>query len=162
GVPIALAIVAYCLVMNGPQRGLRHCPAALLGGSAAVAFVDVIGHGMWEILPVAGVPLFFAYRAYVEATGRVEPDAPSVDGIGSVEQGLAVLDNQGLVTHWNSALERIVECPRDRVVGRTLIAAVPGLGQTSLWRTISESLKDRQPRMLDRVEVKRASGVRIL
>jgi len=162
GVPIALAIVVYCLVMNGPRRGLRHSPAALLGGSAAVAFVDVIDHGMWEILPVAGVPLFFAYRAYVEAIGRVEPEPRTVDVIDSVEQGLAVLDNAGIVTHWNSALERIVECSRDRVVGRTLIAAVPGLGQTSLWRTISESLKDRQPRMLDRVEVKRASGVRIL
>jgi diguanylate cyclase (GGDEF)-like protein len=162
GVPIAAAVVAYCVAMSGPTRGLRHCPLALMGGSAAVALVDVIGHGMWEILPVAGIPLLFAYRAYVDSMGRLDTELRQVDVIDSVDEGVAVLDLNGVVRHWNSALARIVDCPRDRVVGRSLVAAVPGLGDTNLLRTINESLKDHRPRTLEQVEVTCASGSRTL
>ena len=45
-----------------------------------------------------------------------------------------------LVTLWNDALERILDCPRERALGRSLVAAVPALGKTELPRAIADVL----------------------
>ena len=53
---------------------------------------------------------------------------------------MSVLDGNGVVTLWNDALERILDCPRDRALGHTVAAAVPALGKTELPKAIAEVL----------------------
>src|SRR5262249_181709 len=36
----------------------------VVGTSMAVGCVELIHHGAWELLPIAAVPMFFAYRMY--------------------------------------------------------------------------------------------------
>src|SRR4029453_16914707 len=101
------------------------------------------------------------HRSYsAAATNRAAEDGP-VD-LDTLDEGVAVLDVAGPATPWNSPPARIVECPRERVVGRSLVAAIPGLSQTTLWRAISESQKDGVARTLEQIEVKCASGPRTL
>ena len=51
---------------------------------------------------------------------------------------MSVVDGNGRITLWNDALERILDCPRERALGRSLAGAVPALGKTDLPRAISE------------------------
>ena len=93
-VPIAAAVVAYHLaqgalaevIVPGLQRqpfnrswhrtALRGCPIYIVGASAAVAFVALIDHRMWEVLPVAAGSMLLRLRAVRrlrEAAGRRAP-----------------------------------------------------------------------------------------
>ena len=166
GVPIAAAVVAYCFVKSAsaeiivplltrqpvnrswPSSILRGCPSYFIGASLAVGLVEVIDHRMWEVLPVAAVPLYFAYRAYCAHVNRLEEEHRRREVIESLDQGMSVVDSNGLVTLWNDALERILGCPRERALGRSLVGAVPALGKTELPRAITEALTSRTPRTL--------------
>ena len=82
GVPIALAVVIYALTygaisgvvmpfvtgqpINRWWLGtvLRDCPHHVIGAGLAIGLIEIIDHDLWEVLPVAALPLFFAHRAY--------------------------------------------------------------------------------------------------
>ena len=180
GVPIAAAVVVYCFVKSAsaeiivplvtrqpvnrswPKSILRGCPNYCIGASLAVGLVEVIDHRMWEVLPVAAVPLYFAYRAYCAHVNRLEEEHRRREVIESLDQGMAVVDSNGLVTLWNDALERILGCPRERALGRSLVGAVPVLGKTELPRAINDALTNRSPRTLAHLGLPSAAGARIL
>jgi diguanylate cyclase (GGDEF)-like protein/PAS domain S-box-containing protein len=180
GVPIGAAVVAYCLVKSAlaeiivplfsrqpvnrswPKSLLRGCPNYFIGASFAVGVVEVVDHRLWELLPVAAVPLYFAYRAYCAHLNRLEEEHRRREVIESLAQGMSVVDRNGLVTIWNDALERILECPRDRAVGRSLVTAVPALGKTELPRVINDALTNRSPRTLAHLGLPFAAGARVL
>ena len=145
-----------------PKSLLRGCPSYFIGASLAVGLVEVIDHRMWEVLPVAAVPLYFAYRAYCAHVNRLEEEHRRREVIESLDQGMSVVDSNGLVTLWNDALERILDCPRERALGRSLVGAVPALGKTDLPRAISEALTTRSPRTLAHLGLPSAAGARIL
>jgi len=180
GVAIAAAVVAYYVVRSAsagvvapllggqpldpawPKGVLRECPGYFVGAGLAVALVALIRHQMWEVLPVAAVPLFFAYRAYCDYASRLEDERRRREVIDSLDQGMSVIDTNGRVTLWNDALERIVSCPRERALGRSLITALPSLGDTGLPRAVSDSLKDRIARTLPHVGLSSGANARIL
>src|SRR6476469_2831703 len=92
GVPIALAVIAYCIVKSAsaeivaplfakqpinrswPRSGLLGCRNYFVGAGLAVAVVELINHQLWEVVPVAAVPLYFGYRAYCAHLNRVEDE----------------------------------------------------------------------------------------
>jgi diguanylate cyclase (GGDEF)-like protein/PAS domain S-box-containing protein len=180
GVPIAAAVVGYYFVMSAsaevivplltgqpvnrswPKSALRGCPNYFIGAGLAVALVEVIDHRMWGVLPVAAVPLYFAYRAYCAHVNRTEDDHRRREVVDSLEQGMSVVDSNGRVTLWNDALERIAGCPRERALGRSLVSAVPLLGKTELPRAIADALTNRSPRTLAHLGLPLATGARIL
>src|SRR5258706_1611402 len=180
GVPLAAAVVGYCFVTiasaevivplctrqpvnrSWPKSILRSCPNYFIGASVAVGLVEVIDHRMWELLPVAAVPLFFAYRAYCAFLDRLEGEHRRREVIESLDQGMSVIDGNGLVTLWNDALERIMDCPRERAVGRSLVSAVPALAKTELPRAINAALTSRNPATLTHLGMPSAAGARIL
>ena len=180
GVPIAAAVIAYCLVRSASAEILlplvtrqpinrswltsllRGCPNYFIGASLAVGIVEVIDHRVWEVLPVAAVPLYFAYRAYRAHMTRLDEEHRRREVIESLDQGMSVLDTNGRITLWNDALERIMDCPRQRALGRSLTAAVPALGKTDLPRAISETLTTRTPRTLAHLGLPPEAGARIL
>ena len=180
GVPIAAAVAAYCLVTCASAEIilplftrqpvnrswlnsiLRGCPNYFIGASLAVGFVEVIDHRLWEVLPVAAGPLYFAYRAYCAHVNRLEEEHRRREVIESLDQGMAVVDSNGRVTLWNDALERILGCPREQALGRSLVGAVPVLGKTDLPRTIDDALTNRSPRTLTHLGLPPEAGARIL
>jgi diguanylate cyclase (GGDEF)-like protein/PAS domain S-box-containing protein len=180
GVPLAAAVVAYCFVTSvsaevivplctrqpvnrsWPTRVLRNCPNYFIGAGVAVGLVEVIDHRMWEVLPVAAVPLYFAYRAYCAFLDRLEGEHRRREVIESLDQGMSVINTNGLVTLWNDALERIMDCPRERAVGRSLVSAVPVLAKTELLRAINAALTSRNPATLTHLGLPSAAGGRIL
>ena len=179
-VPIAAAVVTYCAVRiasaeviaplvarqpvnrTWPNSVLRECPIYFIGAGLAVGLVEVIDHRVWEVLPAAAVPLYFAYRVYSDYVSRLEDERRRREVIESLDQGMSVVDGDGRVTLWNDALERILGCPRERALGRTLGAAVPTLASTELPRAIDAALKDRSPRTMTHLGLPSASGARIL
>ena len=180
GVPIAAAVVGYCFVKSAladvivplctrqpvnrswPKSILRGCPNYCIGASLAVGLVEVIDHRNWQVLPVAAVPLYFAYRAYCAHVNRLEEEHRRREVIESLDQGMSVVDSNGRVTLWNDALERILGCPRERALGRSLVGAVPALGKTELPRAINDALTSRSPRTLAHLGLPSAAGARIL
>jgi diguanylate cyclase (GGDEF)-like protein/PAS domain S-box-containing protein len=82
--------------------------------------------------------------------------------IESLEEGMAVVDNDGRVTLWNDALDRMLGCPRQRALGRSLADAVPALARTELRQAIDDALKSRTARTLTSVAVPSAGEARTL
>jgi diguanylate cyclase (GGDEF)-like protein/PAS domain S-box-containing protein len=179
-VPIAAAVVVYCFVRcasaevlwpliarasvnrSWHKSILRECPNYFIGAGLAVGLAEVIDHRMWEVLPAAAVPIYFAYRAYCEYARCLEDEHRRREVIESLDQGMSVVDNNGRVTLWNDALERIVGCPREQALDRLLVDAMPVLSHTELPRAINDALKNRSPRTLSHVGLPSAAGGRIL
>ena len=175
GVPIAAAIAGYCFATSAVAdiiapfctrqpvnrswltRFLRGFPNYCIGASVAVGLVEAIDHQNWQVLLVAAVPLCFAYRAYYSYVNRLEQQL-----IESLDEGLSVVDSSGRITFWNDALERILECPRERVLGRSFAGAVPVLANTEVPRAINDALNSRNPQTLAHVALPAAAGSRIL
>jgi diguanylate cyclase (GGDEF)-like protein/PAS domain S-box-containing protein len=179
-VPIAAAVVVYCLINSAaaallvplltkqqadrswPGSAFRECPSYVIAASIATGLVEAIGHGMWGVLLVAAVPLYFVYRVYSDHASRFEGERRRREIIDSLDQGMSVLDTHGRVTLWNNALERIVGCPRERALGRSLVNALPALSGSELPRAIDDAARDRSPRTLTHLGLKSAAGTRIL
>jgi diguanylate cyclase (GGDEF)-like protein/PAS domain S-box-containing protein len=100
GIPIAAAVAAYSFVRAGwsdlagespigvfewRERGARaiaSIPGSVIAAGAAVAFVALLDRRLWEFVPVAAAPVFFACRAYLRhLTGdaRDQPQQTAVD-----------------------------------------------------------------------------------
>jgi diguanylate cyclase (GGDEF)-like protein/PAS domain S-box-containing protein len=180
GAPIAAAVFAYSLVRSAsieivvplltrqpinrswPTSVLRDCPHDIIGASLAVGLIEVIDHRMWEVLPVAAVPLYFAHRAYCDHVCQIEYEHRSLEVIESMDEGITVIDGSGLVTLWNSALERMVDCPREHALGRLLVDALPVLKSSGLQRTIDDAVACQSPRIQMLFGVLSAAGARIV
>jgi diguanylate cyclase (GGDEF)-like protein/PAS domain S-box-containing protein len=180
GAPIAAAVVAYCVVTSGlteivvpfvtkhpvnrswPGSILRVCPSYCIGASLAVGVAEVIDYRVWEVVPVAALPLYFAYRAYCAHVSRLEEENRRGEVVESLHEGMAVVDGNGRITLWSDALERILGCPREQALGRSVADAAPGLRKTELPRAIDDALTDRSPRTLAQLTLPSAAGARIL
>ena len=143
GLPIAAAVAVYCIVKSlsveviapllnrsaisrsWPPAVLHHYPDYFIGASLAVGLVEIVNRGMWELLPVAAIPLYCAYRVRCAQVNRFEDEFRRREVIESLTQGMAVIDGAGRVVLWNDALERITDCPRERVLGRALASVMP-------------------------------------
>ena len=178
GLTIALAVIGYCVVKSAsaeivvplirrhpvnrswPASLLRGTPLYLIGASVAVGLVAIVTHRTWDVVPVVAVPLYFAYRAYAAHVSRhgEEHQRREIDGLQ--QQGMAAVDGDGLVTLWNDALDRLLDCPRERAVGDSLVAAVPALGKTELPRTVAEVLASRTPQTLANLKLLLSAGER--
>jgi diguanylate cyclase (GGDEF)-like protein/PAS domain S-box-containing protein len=163
--PLAAAVVAYVLVriltlqviaplMTGrppvrPWTGslLREGPVYIVGAGLATALVELCSNGMWLLLPIVAVPIFFAFRGYDDYLRRLEHDRRRREVIDVLQDGLSVLDGEGRVTIWNDVLEHLLGCSRERVMGRPLGAGMAALRDTTLPRDVAETLKDRTCRL---------------
>ena len=128
GVPIAAAVGGYWFVKSGLAEVvvplfmkhpidrslwntvLRTCPLYFIGASLAVGLVEVIDHRIWELLPVAAIPMYLAHRTYVDYLRRVADEYRRRQVIEALDEGMSVVDTNGQVTLWDEVLERIIGC----------------------------------------------------
>jgi diguanylate cyclase (GGDEF)-like protein/PAS domain S-box-containing protein len=178
--PIALAVLAYCVVKSlsagiivplltkadvnrsWQTSVLRGLPGYYLGATVAVGLAMMIGQQMWELLPVAVIPLYSAYRAYRSFVVRLDEEHRRREVIAALDQGMAVVGSNGLVTTWSDALEHILDCPRARALGRSLDKTIPGVGKTELPRMIAEVLATGTPQTLAQLPLPTVGGGRTL
>jgi diguanylate cyclase (GGDEF)-like protein/PAS domain S-box-containing protein len=164
--PIAAAVIVYHVVQGAlfnvivplasrrpvnrswPKRALAGLPVYVLGACVAAVIVEVIDRRVWSIAPVLAAALFFAYRTYADYVHRLEDHHRRREVIDHLEQGMSVLDNDGRVTLWNDALERMLHCSSDQALGEIFTEAVPTLARTDLPKTVKETLEDRKIRVL--------------
>jgi len=179
-IPIAAAVVAYCLVRSAladvivplatrqpVNRSwltgfLQGCPNYCIGASLAAGLVEAIGRRNWPVVLLAAVPLYFAYRFYSAHVRRLEEDRRRREVIHSFDHGMSVVDGSGRIILWDHGVEHILGSPRARAMGRSLVSAVPALGKTELPRAINEALTTRSTRMVGRVELPSPAGSRTL
>ena len=161
GIPIAAALVAYCFVKvlstevarpllrsspltgRGRTRIVARRASLLHGAAIAVGLVEIIDHRVWELLPVAAVPLYCALRTYGEYVGQLDAEHRRREVVESLDQGMCVVDSGGRLTLWNDALERIVGVRREQALGGSIVAAMPALGTTELAKALTEALKEQ-------------------
>jgi diguanylate cyclase (GGDEF)-like protein/PAS domain S-box-containing protein len=83
-------------------------------------------------------------------------------GLGADDQPFAIVDAAGHVTQWTDACGRLVNCPRDRAIGRPIVDVLPPLGHSDLARAMREVARTRQARILTDVALESSQGERIL
>ena len=89
GMPLAGSVVAYCFITcavadviaplasavaaphNWPRQAFRGCPGHFIGAAIALAIIELVEHRAWNLVPVAAVPLYFAWDAYCTHAERV-------------------------------------------------------------------------------------------
>ena len=180
GLPIAFAAATYAVAYTAlsdilvpliagqpinrqwPGSMLRDCPHHVIGAGLAVGLIEIIDHQLWDVLPVAAVPLFFAHRAYCAYVSQIAHEHRSHEAIESLDQGVAVIDGRGVITLWNNALEQIVDCPRQHALGRTLFEALPLLKSSGLSRTIDDAIEQQTSRTQLLYGVRSPAGSRML
>ena len=178
GLPIAGAVLAYCVIkilsaevvaplfskqaikQSWPAEFLVGCPNYFIGASLAVVAVELNARQAWELVPLVALPVYCAFRVYSTSVARLEETHRRREVLDSIEEGMGVVDASGAVTLWSEALERILECPRDRALGKALTVAVPALAKTEVPRVIAELAANRAPRTLAAVRVPLTAGVR--
>jgi diguanylate cyclase (GGDEF)-like protein/PAS domain S-box-containing protein len=177
GLPIALAVLAWCAVKSisadvivplvtkrpvdrsWPIHFIHSVPGYAIGSAVAVGFATVIEQRQWEVAVVAAVPLYFAYRAYAAHITRADEERRRIEVREFLDQGMSVVDNAGVVTLWDDGLERILNCPRERAVGHSLVAAMPALGKTDLPRMIADVLNGGGHSTMSRLALPSPTGV---
>jgi diguanylate cyclase (GGDEF)-like protein/PAS domain S-box-containing protein len=180
GVPIGAAVVVYSLVTctvadlivprvtrlpatrSWPRHVLRGCPSYFIAAGVSAALVETIAHRTWTILPVAALPLYFSWRAYIAHADQFARHHRRLDATAAPDYAVCIVDDNGRVTLWNDALIRLVDCPRDRALGHPLVIAMPALTQSELPGAIQDSLINRTPRTLPHLRLRSVEGARVL
>jgi PAS domain-containing protein len=162
-VPIAAAVFMYCLVLSAvpaialpvlssrpltwewPGVVLAGCPSYLTAAALAVAGVELIERRLWSVGLVAIVPVYFAYRAYADSRESREQEHQCQAALASLDHGVSMIDDAGIVTLWNRALERLLGCTADRALGQPLWSLVPVLAETALPQALHEAARTRKP-----------------
>ena len=160
-------VAAPRLTRQGATRSwlraiMRNAPNYVIGASVAVAVVELIDRGLWEWLAVGALPLYCGYRAYSADLDRVEDESRRREVIAELNQGMAVVNPRREVVLWNDDLERILDCPRRRALGRPLAGAVPALGRTQVLTAIDEVATSRVARTLPHVSLALPAGTRTM
>jgi diguanylate cyclase (GGDEF)-like protein/PAS domain S-box-containing protein len=75
---------------------------------------------------------------------------------------MSVLDRDGRVTHWNAAIERMLDCPAGRALGRLVTDVVPALTRTGVPEAVAQTLADGQGRILNQVRLPAGAGTSVV
>jgi diguanylate cyclase (GGDEF)-like protein/PAS domain S-box-containing protein len=120
----------------------------------AVGCAELIDHRAWGLLLVTTVPMFFAYRIYKAHVDAFSEEERRCDVVDALDHGICVLDDDGHITGWSDAAERILECPRERAIGKLLTGAVRALEKTELPRVIAEAQSTQTVRIVRDITVR--------
>ena len=180
GLPIAAAVCAYCVVLSAvsevalpllasrpaarswPAVVLAGCPSYLTAAALAVVVVELIERRLWTVGVVASVPVYIIYRSYADHVGDREQESRRQEALASLDHGVSMIDDTGIVTLWNHALQRLLGCPADRALGQPLLGVVPVLAETELPRALREAARTRKAVRLSSLGLPSPGGTRMV
>jgi diguanylate cyclase (GGDEF)-like protein/PAS domain S-box-containing protein len=180
GVPIAAAVWAYCLLLSAipdvvmpllsarplsrswPAVVVAGCPSYLTAAGLSVVIAELIARRLWTVGLVAVVPVYFLYRAYAHHVERREQEQRFQEALASLDQGVSMVDDTGVVTLWNHALQRLLGCPSERALNQPLWNVVPVLAETELPRAMSEAARTQRPVRLASLGLPGPGGTRMV
>jgi diguanylate cyclase (GGDEF)-like protein/PAS domain S-box-containing protein len=166
GLSIAAAVITYCVIastladivapiltkqaMNRswPQRLLSAVPTYIIGAGVAASIVALVDDRAWQVVPVVAIPLYFLYRSYNSHLIAREEDDSRREVVDSLNHGMAIVDDSGLITLWDGGAERMFACSREHAIGHTIASAVPALGNASVSQAITQVQNERLARKL--------------
>jgi len=178
-VPIAGAAIGYYLLDSGlanvvvplvrtrsinrtwSKSAIQGCSTFLVGAGLAAAAAEAIDHGSWGLLVVGILPVTLAYRMYAGYVARLDQEERNREIVAIRTEGVCLLDRDNRITYWDPSLERLLECPRERALGRTIADAIDASRKTELPRAMKETLTDHTPRTMS-VRLTFATRVRVL
>ena len=112
-------------------------------------------------MAVAILPVTLAYRMYADCVAGLDREHGDRELVTFRNEGVCVVNRDNRITFWDSSLERLLECPRERALGRSIAEAVGASRRTDLPRTMKETLMDRTPRTVS-VHLAFATRARVL
>jgi diguanylate cyclase (GGDEF)-like protein/PAS domain S-box-containing protein len=166
-VPLVAATLSYFLVNSGTiaiavalstyqriRRVWHHnflwgAPSYFVGACVAAAIAEIVSHGWWAILPLVGIPMYVTYRAYSVYARRLEDEHRHREVIESLNEGMIVVRRTGEIALWNDAIERITGVPRERVIGKSLVEAVPALLATRLPESVQAAFDNERANSIE-------------
>ena len=169
--PIAVAMLVYSLVAivitavaepiacaqpiapSWWREIVAGCEAHVVGAFVAAGWGMLIDRQAWALVLISAVPTFFAWRIYRTHIHHLLDDEHGRAVANALDQCMCVLDDEGHITTWSDAAERVLECPRERAIGATLISAVKALEKTEIPKAISEAQSTQSTRVLRDVVV---------
>ena len=134
--PIAGAAIGYYLLESGlanvvvalvrtrsvnrtwSKWAIQGCSTFLVGAGLAAAAAEAINHGSWGLLVVAIMPVTFAYRMYADYVAGLDQEDRDRKVVAIRTEGVCVVDRDTRITFWDPSLEWLLECPRERALGR--------------------------------------------
>ena len=137
----------------------RNC---LMAASAVALLVDGISNYQWGLLAFLLLPLYFVFRTIHDATLNDQLSQNREAVIESLEEGVCVVDMKGHVTLWNAALERMLNCPRQQAIGRSLAGAVPMLADTAVANAVGAAIAGGSDSGVLRLMLPAAAGSAVL
>ncbi|HEY7054951.1 MAG TPA: EAL domain-containing protein, partial [Vicinamibacterales bacterium] len=140
---------------------LHGCSTFLVGAGLAAAAAEAIDHGSWGLVVVAILPVTFAYRMYADHVARLDQEDRDRTVVAIRREGVCLVDRDTCITFWDPSLERLLECPREQALGRTLADAIDASRKTDLPGAMKDTLMDRTPRTLS-VRLAFATSDRVL
>jgi len=162
----AAAIAAF--VLRQPRHTpwrlalLRSCASFLGGAGVAALLIELFKRSQWDLILVAVASMAVAFQAYMAHADRLHAALRRYAILDSIDEGVAVLAQDGAVTFWNGALERLTKCPRERAIGLSLLQAAPDVRHTRLAQIIQEAVAHRTPKTDARVSWATPDGPRVL
>ena len=109
---------------------------------------------------MAAVPVYFISRAYSDHIAGREQESRFQEALASLDHGVSMVDDTGVVTLWNHALQRLLGCPADRALGQPLCGVVPVLAETELPRALHEVARTQKPVCLSGLGLPGPEGTR--
>ena len=164
--PIAGAAIGYYLLESGMANvvvplfrtrsvnrtwskwAIQGCSTFLVGAGLAAAAAEAIDHGSWGLLVVAILSVTFAYRMYADYVAGLDQEDRDRKVVAIRTEGVCVVDRDTRITFWDPSLECLLECPRERALGRTVADAISASRKTDLPGAMKETLMDRTSRTI--------------
>ncbi len=134
----------------------------VIGAAVASALTHAVEQELWTILPIVAVPLYLTYLAYATYANRLGENHRHREIIESLNEGMAVVDRDGIVRLWNDALERILGVGRELAEGRRLLDVAPVIAKTELPGAIERAMASRQLQVLEDFELRQPHDRRVL
>jgi diguanylate cyclase (GGDEF)-like protein/PAS domain S-box-containing protein len=177
-VDVTAAVAAYCFIATAvadviaplasgsgaeqrwPRQALRGFGSHIIAATPAVGGVDLVSHRAWGLLAVCAIPAGFALRAWrTQRAASIRSDQQLPLNIVP-DQGLCVIDEQGVVVDCNELLSAVLQSSRERLVG-SRIDEVSELASAGIAAAVRQALASRAARTLRRVPMLGARGIAV-
>src|SRR4029079_8250920 len=110
---------------------------------------ELITRGIWGVLPLAALQVYFIHRAYQVYAGRLTEEHRHREVIETLNEGIAVVQRDGRLTLWNDAMERMTGVRREQVLGRPLRDAVAAFSGTVLPGAVAGVTETGNPETIE-------------